>query len=135
MNLVIDTNIVIAAILKKSVTQDLLFNQNLQLHAPEFIREEIVKHKKELMKKAGYGERMFDEIVAILFSRIMVVPYVEYAEFKEKAIAISPDRNDWPFIALAIYIDSDIWSNDSDLKNKQDKVKIYKTAEIIKLLG
>jgi predicted nucleic acid-binding protein len=53
----------------------------------------------------------------------MVVPYVEYAEFKEKAIAISPDRNDWPFIALVIYIDSDIWSNDSDLKNKQDKVK------------
>ena len=59
MIIVVDTNIAIAAILKRSTTQEILFNPELEPYAPEFIGEEIIKHRQELMKRAGILKTSF----------------------------------------------------------------------------
>ena len=47
----------------------------------------------------------------------------------------SIDIEDVPFIALALSIGNDgIWSDDNHFQ-KQKKIKIWKTEEVIKMLG
>ena len=45
MDLVIDANILFAALIKRNVTSDLLFRNDLHLYAPEFIFEEFEKYR------------------------------------------------------------------------------------------
>lgn len=134
MILVVDTNIIIAAALKRSVTQDLVFNSALQLYTPEFVKDEIQKHKEELLEKGGYSEEEFNIILSIVFLKITIVPQSEYKNLKNEVLDFSPDKNDWPFLALAKHLDAAVWSNDNDLKIKQNAIRVFATSELIKLL-
>lgn len=51
MELVIDANILFSALIKKSVTAELIFNENLMLYAPDFFIEEFVKYQELITKK------------------------------------------------------------------------------------
>ncbi len=50
MMVVVDSNRIIAALLKDSTTRSLLFNETFDFISPEFVKEEIKKHKKILKK-------------------------------------------------------------------------------------
>ena len=56
MELVVDTNIVISAILKEGITRSLVFRPDVQLVCPKQVVEEIGKHRKELLGKSGADE-------------------------------------------------------------------------------
>jgi predicted nucleic acid-binding protein len=43
MNLVIDANILFAALIKDNLTRQLLVSENIRLYAPEFIFNEVQK--------------------------------------------------------------------------------------------
>ena len=64
---------------------------------------------------------------------ISIVPKEEYSLFLDDAKSISPDENDVMYFALALKLKCGIWSNDKKLKN-QDKVPIYSTNELVKLI-
>ena len=66
---------------------------------------------------------MFVEVKSIEF----------FEEFKAESEQISPHAKDAPFFALALKLDSDIWSNEPRLK-RQSRVKVYNTGELRKLL-
>ena len=51
MNLVIDANILFASLIKEGKTIELLLNPFFNLYAPEFLFEEFVKYKKEILLK------------------------------------------------------------------------------------
>lgn|SRR3989344_2442654 len=129
MDLIIDANILFAALIKDSLTVDLIFNENLHLFAPEFLLEEFYKHKQEILNKTKRTEQDFEEIFNILKQIITIIPKEEFIERFEDAFKISPDKNDSYYFALALKFNIGIWSNDNDLK-KQNKVKIYTTFEI-----
>ena len=61
---------------------------------------------------------------------------MEYREYLNSAMKICAkfDIEDSPFITLALKYDSSIWSNDSDLKNKQKEVVVLTTKEIIEMI-
>ena len=46
MDLVIDANILFAALIKESVTSELIFKNTLHLYAPEFLFSEFEKYKE-----------------------------------------------------------------------------------------
>ncbi len=50
MDLVIDANILIAALIKQRTTYTLLFNNKLHLYSAEYLFSEIEEHKKEILK-------------------------------------------------------------------------------------
>jgi len=50
----------------------------------------------------------------------------------DEADKISPDPKDTIYLALAISLKSNIWSNDKKLKQGQTKITIYSTNELIK---
>jgi len=133
MDLVVDANILFAALIKRGITSELLFRNDLHLYAPEFIFIEFEKYRELIKKKTERTDGEFDELLELFQRRIMLVPFEEIKPFIEKAKAISPDVKDVPYIALALKLNIAVWSNDGSLKEKQDTVKVYATHEIAKL--
>ena len=132
MDLIIDANILFAALIKDSTSIDLIFSDNIRLFAPEFLLLEFKKHKKEILKKTKRTEKEFNEIFTILENLITIIPKEDFKEFMERAKEISPDENDVPYFALALKLNVPLWSNDKKLK-EQNLVKVYSTEEINRL--
>lgn len=133
MILVIDANVLFSALIKNSITTELLFEEDLMLYTPEFIMDEFLKYEDLILNKTKRTKEKFVEIMHMLKETITVVPKEEYSKFMSEAEAISPDEKDVAYIALALKLNCGIWSNDKKLK-EQDKVKVYSTSEVMKLI-
>lgn len=53
MDLVVDANILFAALVKESRTAELLFRDDFHLYAPDFILQEFSKYEQELLEKTA----------------------------------------------------------------------------------
>ncbi len=133
MDLIIDANILFAALIKKSGTSEMLFKHTL--YAPEFIFVEFRKYKNELKEKTHRSEEEFDELFDIFERIIILIPEEEIQPFILKAEKISPDPKDVSYVALALKLNCAIWSNDKVLKEKQNEIKIISTAELMNLFS
>ncbi|MBU0532607.1 PIN domain-containing protein [Candidatus Micrarchaeota archaeon] len=129
MDLVVDANVIFAALVKDGFTIELLLEPELHLFAPEFLFTEISKYKKDLIKKTSRSEEEFDEIFEILRQRITIIPKEEFESFLKEAHSICPDENDAVYFALALKLNISIWSNDKKLK-EQNIIKIYSTKDL-----
>lgn len=132
MDLVVDANILFAALIKESITSDLLFKNHLHLYAPEFIFIEFQKFRELIKEKTERTDKEFNKLLELFERRIILVPLEEIKPFIEKAKNISPDIKDIPYFALALKMNIAIWSNDKELKEKQNIVKVYSTEEVMK---
>ena len=129
MDLVIDSNILFAALIKKSATSGILFKHTL--HAPEFIFEEFNKYKDYLKDKTKREEEGFENFFNLFERNVILVPKEEIKLFMKEAEKISPDEKDVLYFALALKLRCGIWSNDKKLKT-QNKIKIYSTEDLLK---
>lgn len=134
MDLVVDANVLFAALIKKGASARLLFNDKLHLFAPEFLLEEFAKYRDLILEKTNRDEEDFERILHVFSNRIYFVPKEEIESFIDMARRISPDPNDFVYFAVALRVGAPIWSNDSRLKG-QDKVPIYSTSDLIKLFS
>ncbi|MFA5382490.1 MAG: PIN domain-containing protein [Candidatus Micrarchaeia archaeon] len=132
MELVIDANILFAALIKNNLTSELLFKDELDLYAPEFILSEFKKYKNEIKKKTNRTDSEFEKLLEVFQRRTELIPCEEIKPFIKQAKQICPDIGDIQYIALALKLRCAIWSNDKELKN-QKIVKVYSTSEIINL--
>lgn len=130
MELVLDANILFAAIIKDSKTTELLLDPRVKLYLPEFALQEFAKYEKELLQKTNRTKEEFEEILAIIKKIVRIVPKEEFRNKIREAAKICPDRGDIDYFALALKLNIPIWSNDKKLK-KQNNVKIYSTEEIM----
>ena len=134
MKIVVDSNRVIASLLKDSTTREILYNRTFDFVAPEFIKVEILKYKKGLMSKASITEEDFDSLLSLLFERITLMPGEEYSKYvKELNVDIS-DTKDIPYFACSLAAKSKgIWSHDPHFQ-KQNKVKIFTNIDLLRLV-
>ena len=131
MDLVIDSNILFAALLKESGTSEILFKH--KLYAPEFIFEEFRKYKEYLKGKTKRTEEGFNDLFDLFERNVILIPKEEINPFIEKAEMISPDAKDVPYLALALKLRCGLWSNDRNLKEKQNIIQVYSTEDLIKI--
>ena len=131
MRLIVDANILFAALIKEGSTAELLISDKLQLFAPEFLFTEFAKYKELILKKTHRKEEEFDQFLDLLKEQITIVSKKEIKPFLEEADKLSPDPKDSMYLALAIALKSDIWSNDKKLKEGQSKIIVYTTEELI----
>ena len=66
MELVVDTSVVVAALLKEGATRNLLFNSSLRLYSPERLELEIIKNKEKFKELARFTEEEFYESLALV---------------------------------------------------------------------
>jgi predicted nucleic acid-binding protein len=132
MDIVIDANVLFAVLIKQGKTEDVLFEDDLKIFAPEFLFEEFDKYRDLILKKTERDEEEFSELLAVLKKRITTIPDEETEEFIARARDISPDPNDADYFALALKMKCALWSNDKLLKTKQDVVKVYSTEDLLR---
>lgn len=129
MDLVIDANILFSALIKNSMTATLLCKEDLHLSCPEFVLDELEKHRELILKKTSRTVEEFISIINAFEELITLFPCEAYAQFLEEARELCPDPDDVMYFALALYLRCGIWSNDKALKN-QNKITIYTTEEV-----
>lgn len=129
MDLIIDANVLFSVLIKKGITEELLFKEELHLFAPEFMFEEFEKYKELILSKTERTSAEFYEFMNILKKMIKTIPNEDTSRFIDEAKKICPDRDDVEYFALALKMKCAIWSNDKLLKT-QDIVKVYSTKEL-----
>ena len=134
MELVVDTNVFISAIIKSSKTRELLCSPKLTLFAPEHIILESLSNKEEILSKAGITDSEFAELLAILLSKINIFSKEEFYYLIDKALEIVKHEEDAPFLALSLAKNIPMWSNDKELK-EQSLVRVFSTEELIEYLA
>ena len=137
MELVVNTNILFS-FFRENPVRELIVNSDffgLELYTPKYAFSELRDNKPDLIKYSGIKkDNELEFAISTLEFFIKVKPDKFFEEFKSEAKQISPHSKDAPFFALALKLDSDIWSNEPRLK-KQSRVKVYNTEELRKLLG
>lgn len=129
--MVIDTNILIAAMLKAGTTRNLVFNSMFSLYAPEHITSEIFKYKKEIMDKGKMDENSFGLVFSLVLSQVRIIPMEEFSgKLKEATRICEKHPEDVPFVALALHLGIPIWTHDKEF-SKHPEIKTFSTKEII----
>lgn len=135
MILVLDTNILISALIKNSISRKLIIELDEELLYPEAGVREIQKYKDLIIEKSGLNENEFNSIFNLLLEYIELVPnnLLETHLKEAKDIMLKIDEKDVIFVATALaFKDAIIWSDDKDFM-KQNKIPVKTTSEIIKI--
>jgi len=132
--LVIDTNILISALIKEGLTKEILTNLKLNFIFPELSLEDIYFYKTDIMRKAKINEKQFYTLLLRLLKYVKIIPLDIINSFREEAHEIMGkiDKEDTIFIATALAFNCPIWSDDKHFQ-KQNKIKILTTKDIIDL--
>lgn len=136
MRLVLDTNILIAALIKDSLTRTILLLPEFDFLLPEYALEEVRRHRGKILRRAHLKPEELDLILDLLLESVRVVPMERIAPHLKAAEAIigAVDPDDVPFVALALAEPNDgIWSNDRALEGLSE-IKVWRTAELKALL-
>ncbi len=133
MELVLDANVIFAALIKDGETRRFILLNDHSFYIPEFSFDEMLEHAKELEEKIGLPANEVGLILEhiIFTAKIRIVPLSELSDFTKKAIDVCTDPDDTAYVALAMKLNIPLWSNDTKLK-KQNAVKVYNSAEILK---
>ncbi|MBC7080817.1 MAG: hypothetical protein H5T44_00970 [Thermoplasmatales archaeon] len=76
---------------------------------------------------------MFLFLVSLLQRKVETISKTDYEMWLNKAKEIAPHNKDIPYFALALSLNAGIWSDEKVFK-KQNKVKIFSTEELKKIL-
>ena len=133
MRLIADTNRIMASLIKDSVSRKILQSPHLKFATISFGDKEILKYKKVVIEKAGITEEQFEQVTKIVLKKVEVISDEMVQDKMEEAKNIMDeiDNKDTSFIAASLAIENDgIWSDDKHFE-KQDKVKIWKTKDLL----
>jgi len=137
MRLVLDTNILISALLKDSTVRRILLNPSFIFYLPEYSIEEVERHMDAIVRRSGLSEEDVRLLVRLLLTNIQVLPAEQLVEKCAEASRLlgGVDPGDTPFLALALATVNDgIWSEDTHLR-RQRKVKVWRTRDLVSFAG
>lgn len=139
MKIVVDTNIVFSAILNvdSRIAHILLYNDgDLQFFSCDFLKLEIAKHKRKILKATKYSDSQFSEIEFLVTKNIhfmnqeLIHPVILT---KANDMLRNIDLDDAPFLALTISLKAKLWTGDRKLANglmRQDFKELVITEDL-----
>ncbi|MEX2682667.1 MAG: PIN domain-containing protein [Candidatus Sigynarchaeota archaeon] len=132
MKIVVDANILFAAIIKDSYTSRLFLVDDLEFFAPDFLFMEFEKYEDVIIEKTSRSKEKVQKYITFLKRTITTIPERTFKDLFKDFVPISPDPKDIPYPALAKRIQASIWSNDKKLKEKQSNIEVVTTADLVK---
>jgi len=132
MELVVDANVVISALIADSKTRELIVTLEPNLLTPAFVHDEVENYEALIVEKSGMEPNRVSQFVDLLFQYIEVVPADEYypaIERADEAIG-DTDPDDVLYLACAIARGAAIWSDDSDF-DEQNLAERFSTSDVI----
>lgn len=135
MKILVDTNRIIAALLKDSTTRNILYDKNFEFVTPDYTVSEIREHKDELKARTNLTDDEFEILLALIFEHIQIIPESDYKDFINECKNDISDIDDVPILAAAIASRSDgIWAHDPHFK-EQKRVKVFTNIDMLRLGG
>lgn len=133
MRLIVDTNIILSALIKDSTTRYIITHIDAELITIGFSEKEISKYKAMILKKANINEFEFEAILRELKEQLIILDdrIIQKNMIEARKIMDTIDQDDTPFIAASLATNSDIWSDDKHFE-RQNKVKVWKTKDLEK---
>ena len=143
MKIVVDTNIVVSAILNSTsrIGQILITSKsNFQFYSCVFLKTELIKHQNKLLKITKLSIEELEELQDLITKNIT---FIHEGLLPEKTIIaaekllIDVDLNDSVFVALTKNLKAKLWTGDKELIKglKSKKIKeIITTGEILDML-
>ena len=129
MFLIIDVNVIISSLFSKGNSFDVFFLNLIQkkfsFFAPEYLLEELEKHKQEVIQRTQLPESIIEKDIEFILDQITFVPKSEYGHnLAEARKMLQGNEKDVPYLALALEKNCHIFSGDKGLKKLiPDKVK------------
>lgn len=136
MNIIIDTNVLMAGFLKDSIVREILMSKNINFYVPKLAIREIRKYESDLLMKSGYTKEEFERLFSLLLDNIKLVLKIDIKPHMKEAEEIMKniDIKDSSFIATYLAINADgIWSFDNHFK-QQNKIKVFDIKELTEFL-
>lgn len=133
MKLVVDTNVLLSALIADSVTRTLLGAIEDTLVAPVELKRELSQHSELVLEKSGLSEPEIEELTSRLFDHLEFVPDSELEAYRAEAVdeLADVDPDDVIFLAAALAVDGGIWTDDRHLRN-QDLVPVVTTGDVVR---
>ena len=121
MIIIVDTNIIIAALLKDGLSRKIL-RTNEEFIVPEFLFVELRKYHAEILRKSGISQDGFEFALLSILENVQVATQDivdrKYDEAYEIMKIIDPEDTQHLACALA-YPGSIIWSEDTDMREQK----------------
>ena len=133
MDLVIDTNRIMAGLLKDSGARRIILHGSFSFYAPDYIETELLKHRAYLVKKAKISETDFDILTHTLLDKVIRVPFDDFRHEYDHAMQVMEtiDENDSPFLAVGLALGiKDIWTEDRHFL-RQNFLNVYSTGDLV----
>lgn len=133
MKLVVDTNVLLSALIADSVTRTLLGAVDVPLVAPVALKRELGEHSELVLEKSGLSEAELGELTERLFEHIEFVPDSELEAYRAEAadVLADIDPDDVIFLAAALAVGGGIWSDDRHFR-EQDLVPVVTTRDVFR---
>lgn len=135
MIIIVDTNVLISALIRDSVTRKILMYSGLNFYYPEISLHELRKHREMIMRKSGLSSDGYENVLGKILEYVLLIPTEEVKERLEeaKSIMLHIDPDDVVFAAAALaYPDAIIWSDDRHFEGRS-KIKVVKTGQFMRL--
>lgn len=145
--LVLDTNTALSGLIG-GIPRKLIANLDRELQYPEPSFVKINRNRGVVQERANLTATAVDDLIDRLFKHITLVPEANVVQALETAATTtSPhpdadhtrsfaerDEEDVVFLATALAINGDIWSDDGVFKH-QDHVAWYRTENVLEYSG
>lgn len=136
MRLVVDTNVLISALIKDSTTRYIITHIAAELITISFSEKELSKYRAMILEKTDITSAELEAILEKIREKMVLLDdsIIQRNMLEASKIMDNIDPNDTPFIAAALATTSDIWSDDKHFE-RQNKIKIWKTKALEKECG
>ena len=136
MKIAVDTNRILAALIKDGLSRKIVASGSFDLYAPDYALDEIKKYMDFIVAKSGMKKENVLSLLSAFVGSLTIITDDEVKKHMKQAIEIigNIDMKDAPIVACALAADCDaIWSDDSHFI-KQNKIKIMNTKDFVELL-
>lgn len=134
MKIVVDTNRIIAALVKEGTTREILFDDHFEFVTPDYTVIEIRNHEEELKKKTKLSHEDFEVLLSVIFEKVTIIPHEEYGKFLDECKDEISDPDDIPFLATCLATNADgIWAHDPHFK-EQTRIKVYTNIDMLNFI-
>ena len=107
LNIVIDTNVIVASLIRKGIVRELLVGHRGVFMTPESCADEVWG-RRGAWNRRGVPEAEIAEALSWLTENIVaVMPRSVYRDREGEAAALIADPDDVPVVALALRFDND----------------------------
>jgi len=133
MKIIIDTNVLLSALIKNSSTRTILIESGWIFYYPEISFHEVRKYKDLVIQKSKLTDKEYSQLMTLLLGKIILLSEEQINSNMDEAkrIMLKIDSDDAPFIAAKLSIENSfIWSDDKGY-DLQNEISVFKTVNMV----